>query len=108
MLSPWTPAHNAYVTGYTRPATSRPHPERCNNAYAGGSRDAFVAKINPGGTALRYGTLLGGGDDDVGSASPSTARVNAYMTGKTSSEQLPRLAWRAGRRQYAGGAHELS
>jgi hypothetical protein len=55
---------NAYVTGYTTssdfPAVVGPY-----TSYRGGV-DAFVAKVNPSGTALVYSGFLGGADWDAG------------------------------------------
>ena len=53
---------NAYVTGYTA-STNFPTMNPLQPSY-GGSGDAFVAKINPAGSALVYSTYLGGSEAD--------------------------------------------
>ena len=58
-------AGQAYVTGTT---TSLDFPVAGNPLQAtfGGGADAFVAKLNPAGTALVYATYLGGSGGDEG------------------------------------------
>ena len=57
------------------------------NANAGGA-DAFVAEMNPAGTALTFSTYLGGSGDDrgFGLALDSAQNPNIYVTGETSSQ----------------------
>lgn len=54
---------NAYIAGYTYssdfPVTSNAF-QKINHGYAKGNYNAFVAKVNGGGTSLVYSTLLGG------------------------------------------------
>ena len=52
-------------------------------------RDAFVAKLNSSGSALSYGTYLGGGMDDFTSGIALDASGGAYVTGFTSSTNFP-------------------
>ena len=47
--------------------------------------DAFVTKLNAGGTAFVYSTFLGGNDDDQGAAIAVDGAGNAYITGSTTS-----------------------
>src|SRR4029077_9691056 len=58
-------AGDAYVTGFTG-STNFPAVNPLQAANAGGTYDAFVAKINPSGSALVYSTYLGGSDYDKG------------------------------------------
>jgi hypothetical protein len=52
---------DAYVTGYTTSNNFPTSPGTLQTTYGGGSnRDAFVAKLNPAGTALLFSTYLGG------------------------------------------------
>jgi hypothetical protein len=78
---------NAYVTGYT----NSPNFPTANGIplVPGGSYDAFVAKINPTGTALVYSTLLGGASDDIGSDITVDGSDNAYVIGYTLSPNFP-------------------
>ncbi|MGA2170172.1 MAG: SBBP repeat-containing protein [Terracidiphilus sp.] len=92
---------NAYVTGSTSstdfPVTQGAF-QTTNNAAANGDATAFVAKLNPTGTALVYSTYLGGsggvdlygapfGDQGTGLAVDNSG--NAYVTGKTVSTDFP-------------------
>lgn len=81
-------AGNAYVTGYTQ-STDFPTKNPLQPAYAGGTDDIFVAKINPTGSALVYSTYLGGSGDDLGSAIAVDSAGNAYVTGVTQSIDFP-------------------
>lgn len=55
-----------------------------------GGTDAFVAKMNSSGTALIYGTYLGGGlQSDRANAIAIDAAGNAYVTGQTESIPFP-------------------
>ncbi len=51
--------------------------------------DAFIAKLNPTGTALLYSTYLGGKGDDAISAIAVDSSGNLYATGATSSADFP-------------------
>ena len=80
----------AYLVGSTTSATFpivNPLPAP-NNALQG-SEDAFVAKLNPAGTALVYSTYLGGSDYDYGQGVAVDSSGNAYVTGYTSSTDFP-------------------
>jgi hypothetical protein len=92
---------NAYVTGITN-STSFPTAGALQNTYGGGtcpggytySRagpciDAFVAKLNANGSALLFGTYLGGSWADGGLAIAVDGSNNAYVTGSTSSRNFP-------------------
>jgi hypothetical protein len=57
-----------------------------------GAVDAFVAKLNPAGTALEYSTFLGGGADDNGWGIAVDDSGNAYVNGQTSSADFPATA----------------
>jgi uncharacterized protein (TIGR03437 family) len=84
-------AGNSYVTGGTS-ATNFPTASALQPANAGGARlgsDAFVAKINPAGTALVYSTYLGGSGDDAAGAIAVDSAGNAYLTGVTYSSNFP-------------------
>jgi hypothetical protein len=78
---------NAYVTGDTFSANFPPATPL--QGAIGGPRDAFVAKINTGGSALVYSTYLGGSGIDVGRGIAVDASGNAYVTGGTNSTDFP-------------------
>jgi hypothetical protein len=78
---------NAYVAGVTNSTnfpTSNPI-----QAASGGGNDAFVAKINAGGSALAYSTYLGGSGNDQGAGIAVDGSGNAYVTGFTNSTNFP-------------------
>jgi hypothetical protein len=85
---------NAYVTGDTESTdfpTATPLQATCPldeelNRFC---RDAFVAKVNPIGSALIYATYLGGSGNDSGLAIDVDTFGNAYVTGTTSSSNFP-------------------
>src|SRR5205085_1141104 len=81
-------AGNAYVTGATASSQAtfpRLVGPRLN--YGGGTYtgDAFVAKVNPSGTALVYCGYVGGGADDCGIGIAVDSSGSAYVTGETGS-----------------------
>ncbi|MBN1219633.1 MAG: SBBP repeat-containing protein [Anaerolineae bacterium] len=90
-----SPAGSAYVTGYTYSADFPTTPdafdltcESCGEATA--RSDAFVARVNPGGTALVYSTFLGGsdgGDRAEGLAIDGTG--NVFVAGTAGSPSFP-------------------
>src|SRR6266849_2904921 len=78
---------NAYITGGTNSAnfpTKNPL-----QVALGGASDAFVAKLDPTGSALVYSTFLGGTMDDVGNGIAVDSSGNAYATGNTLSTNFP-------------------
>ncbi len=84
----------AYLTGFTS-STNFPTvtPLQISN---GGAFDAFIAKLNPAGTAFLYSTYLGGSANEsnvtaVTSTNPIAldASSDAYITGFTSSTNFP-------------------
>ena len=91
-------AGNAYVGGETRssnfPFIAGPF------ASSKGKLDAFLAKLNASGSTLLYSTYFGGTGDDVVYAvalscpfpSDASKPCDAYVTGQTSSNNLPTAA----------------
>ena len=66
----------------------QPVPGHCVNCGEYG--DAFVAKLNPAGSALVYSTYLGGsGNDASGYGIAVDTSGNAYVTGWTGSTDFP-------------------
>ncbi len=73
----------AYVTGFAR-SSNFPTANPVQPANAGpGLRDAFVAKLNPAGSALVYSTYLGGSSGDEGRDIALDAAGNVYVAGQT-------------------------
>jgi len=83
-------AGNAYVTGVTSSANF-PTATPLQGANAGYS-DAFVAKLNPTGSALVYSTYLGGSGQDSGDGIAVDSSGNAYLTGHTNSPNFPTVS----------------
>ena len=83
-------AGHAYVTGGTD-STFSTTVNAFQPTYGGGPEDAFVAKLNPTGSALSYSTYLGGSGDNIGYgiALDTLPNPNAYVTGSTSATSFP-------------------
>jgi hypothetical protein len=92
-------AGNAYVTGATFstdfPVT--PGAFQATNHAATKYSNAFIAKLNPAGTALVYSTYLGGSSvnkfylssGDMGNAIAADGSGDAYVAGQTGSTDFP-------------------
>ena len=65
-----------------------PYQSPIQGTYAG-SNDAFVAKLNPSGSALVYSTYLGGSSNDHALAIAVDSSGNAYVAGPTQSTNFP-------------------
>jgi hypothetical protein len=81
-------AGHAYVTGRTQ-SNNFPVYNAIQPARNGGSVDAFVTKLTPDGSAFVYSTYLGGAIGEHGSGIAADAAGNAYVTGRTSSDDFP-------------------
>ena len=80
-------AGNAYVTGYTT-STESDFPVTVGpDLTQNGGSDAFVAKVNPSGTALLYCGYIGGSGGDGGLAIAVDDLGQAYVTGETTSTE---------------------
>ena len=85
---------DAFVTGFTAssdfPTTAGSFQRTFGSRSTAGSRDSFVAELNPNGTALVYSSYLGGAGDEPGSLPFFGSRLaidpagNAYVVGTTS------------------------
>ncbi len=87
---------DAYVTGITESSNFPICPDDGGSASycashtgspvqatPGGSGDAFVTELNPGGTQLFYSTYLGGSGPDVGKGIAVDGSGDAYVAGST-------------------------
>ncbi|MBI3850749.1 MAG: SBBP repeat-containing protein [Verrucomicrobia bacterium] len=81
-------AGSAYLTGFTA-SSDFPTVNPIQPFNAGGTSDAFVAKLGPSGCTLVYSTYLGGGGIDQGNAVAVDAAGNAFVTGFTGSSGFP-------------------
>src|SRR4029077_4688115 len=101
---------NAYVTGSTPSANFPTTAGAFDTTFNGGMTfngltDAFVAKLNPAGSALVYSTFLGGNGGDSGNAIAVDAVGNAYVAGFTASTNFP-TTMGAFRPMFAGGSSD--
>jgi len=85
---------SAYVTGYTNsadfPTTAGAFDTTCESCAESKRSDAFVTRVNSGGTGLVYSTFLGGrngGDRSEGLAIDTAG--NVYVVGTASSPEFP-------------------
>lgn len=79
---------HAYLAGTTYSGgTTFPTAVGPDKTFNGGNVDAFVAKLNPSGTALEYCGYIGGAGDDYGCGLAVDSSGNAYVTGYTSSTE---------------------
>jgi hypothetical protein len=75
---------NVFLTGLTDSGTGLASPGAYQGVYAGGNRDAFVAKFSGGGARL-WSTYFGGEGTDDGYSISVDAFGNACITGITTS-----------------------
>ncbi|HTD42934.1 MAG TPA: SBBP repeat-containing protein, partial [Bryobacteraceae bacterium] len=80
----------AYVTGST--ASSNFPLAAAIRTGLGGSKTAFVLKLNAVGNTLLYSTYMGGSNWDAGNAIAVDGAANAYVAGDTQSADFPVLS----------------
>lgn len=81
---------NVYLTGDTNSTDfNTQNPLQASNR---GGLDAFVTKINSGGSGLVYSTYLGGSGEDLASSIALDTAGNAYITGLTSSNDYATIS----------------
>lgn len=78
----------AWITGWSRSGDFPTTDSAFNRAPVGG-RDAFVIRLRFNGTALEYGTFLGGSGDDEGSDIAVDSGGGVLVTGRTASNDFP-------------------
>ena len=88
-------ANNVFVTGATS-STNFPVLNAFQPANGGSDNffstlDGFMVKIRANGSGLFYGTYIGGSIDDEAHAVAIDIAGNAWVTGKTSSDDFPNL-----------------
>ena len=81
----------AYVAGESR-SENFPVTNGALQTARRGPADAFLARVRLDGSGLAYSTYYGGEGPDAANAIAVDASGNAYITGQTSSEQLPLTA----------------
>ena len=86
-------SESAYLTGSTEdanfPTTQGAYQTTALTKTSGGLSSAFVAKLNPTGTALVYSTYLGGNQTDAAFAIAVDSAGEAYVGGDTTSNNFP-------------------
>ncbi len=81
---------NIFVIG-TTDSTNLPRAQPLQADFGGGQADVFITKFNPAGSALIYSTYFGGSGMDRGNGLALDASDNVYITGDTSSSNLPKV-----------------
>jgi uncharacterized protein (TIGR03437 family) len=102
-------SNNVYVGGCTVSSNFPVTPGALQSRYGGTEPqnffksfgDGFVTKLNSTGSGLVYSTYFGGGGDDCVSAIALDSANNVYMTGWTSTTNLPTTVG-AFQRVYSG------
>ena len=82
-------AGRTYVTGITSSHEFPVTPGAFQQTFAGGIGDGFVVKVNAAGTALLYGTYLGGTAYESLNDLALDSSGNVYVTGSTNSIDFP-------------------
>ena len=85
-------AGSAFIAGETLSVFKEVPPSGFQTNFAGGNKaagDAFVAKLNPAGTAFEFLTYLGGQSLDGAVGLALDAAGNAYIAGYTLSADFP-------------------
>jgi len=95
---------NAYVTGDTD-SPNFPTTAGAFQTTKPGSTSAYVAKLNSSGTALVYGSYLGGSAFDHGTGVAVDSSGNAYVSGFTESTDFPTTTGAFQTSVVAGSAH---
>lgn len=108
---PWgiavDPQGNVYVAGETQSADFPVTPGAFRTQYGGGYDDAFVAKINPGGTALLFGSYLSSGAAQYGLGMALDSQGRIWLAGTTGTSAFP-VTQDAAQPTFAPGAAYLA
>ena len=75
---------------------------RAGASGAGGATDAFVARLNPTGTALEYASYIGGSGDEIGRTIAVDSDGNIWLAGDTTSTDFPTTSDAYGRQNQGG------
>jgi hypothetical protein len=83
---------NAYVTGNTDSTSFPTTAGAFQRNFVGADQDAFVTKVNAGGTGLVYSTFLAGSSFNSGNAIAVDGSGSACVAGSTDSTNFPTTA----------------
>jgi len=97
-------AGSAYITGYTV-SQDFPLVNALQAEYGGGTRDAFVFKLNPAGNAVVYSTYLGAALIEEGNGIAVDAQGQAHVTGFSTSPEFFPTHYNL-QTTYAGGVRD--
>jgi hypothetical protein len=81
-------AGSAYVSGMTNSVDFPTTPGAYDTSH-NGNNDAFLTRLNASGSALSYGTFLGGWDGEGGWSMAANNAGGVHLTGGTSSTDFP-------------------
>jgi hypothetical protein len=94
-----------YVSGSTESLDLPGTATAFQRGHGGGTEDAFVAKLNPGGDSLAWASYLGGSQNESLFALALDRTGNVYGTGRTSSPDFF-TTFDAFQAAYGGGASD--
>jgi hypothetical protein len=80
---------DVFAGGTAAGASGLPLTNATQSAYGGGDTDGYVAELNPGGSAVLFGTLLGGSGHDEIDALAVDGTGHAVAGGWTASTNFP-------------------
>ena len=80
---------SAYVTGWTSSSLDFPQHNNTQMGYGGGASDIFLARLAPQGNAFVSSGFIGGSGADEGHAIALDPSGAVWITGKSSSPNLP-------------------
>jgi hypothetical protein len=92
---------SAFIAGATG-SPDFPRVDPVQPSYGGGWRDAYIAKLDPGGSHFTFATVLGGQLQDHAEALALDEIGSVYVTGHTESADFPVL--NAAQPEFPGGA----
>jgi uncharacterized protein (TIGR03437 family) len=99
---------NAYLSGSTSDPAFPATPDAFQPTFAGPAgngfqvpaSDAFVAKLNPAGSAVVWATFLGGTGADAASTISTDTAGNVWVSGTTQSADFPKASGWAGGSEF--------
>jgi hypothetical protein len=83
---------SAWLAGGTGSPDAFTSPDAFDTQFSGGASDAYLAQLDPTGSALIYATFLGGTGSEGAAGVALDAAGNVYITGLTYSADFPTTA----------------